>query len=40
MDPHTVARGRKELIDTDLSTKTIRAQGGGRLLQEKKRRQS
>jgi hypothetical protein len=40
MDPHTVARGRKELIDTDLSTKTIRAQGGGRLLQEKKRRKS
>jgi len=38
MDPHTVARGRQELINGDLSSKTIRAAGGGRLLQEKKRR--
>lgn len=40
MDPHTVARGRQELISGDLSSKTIRAAGGGRLLQEKKRRKS
>ena len=35
MDPHTVARGRRELISGDLDSKTIRAAGGGRLLQEK-----
>lgn len=37
MDPHTVARGRKELISTECGSDTIRATGGGRLLQEKKR---
>ena len=37
MDPHTVARGRQELISGDLSSKRVRAAGGGRLLQEKKR---
>jgi len=37
MDPHTVARGRQELISGDLSSKKVRAAGGGRLLQEKKR---
>jgi len=36
MDPHTVARGRQELISGDLSSKKVRAAGGGRLLQEKK----
>ncbi len=36
MDPHTVARGRQELISGDLSSKNIRAAGGGRFLQEKK----
>lgn len=39
MDPHTVAKGRKELIDADLTaTDRIRAKGAGRLSQEKKRR--
>ena len=37
MDPHTVARGRQELISGDLSLKRVRAKGGGRILQEKKR---
>jgi hypothetical protein len=37
MDPHTVARGRQELINGDLSPKRVRAKGGGRILQEKKR---
>jgi len=37
MDPHTVAHGRQELISGDLSSKRVRAKGGGRILQEKKR---
>jgi hypothetical protein len=37
MDPHTVARGREELINTDCRGNTIRASGGGRVSQEKKR---
>ena len=37
MDAHTVARGRQELISGDLNPKRIRAKGGGRILQEKKR---
>jgi len=40
MDPHPAARGRKELIDGDLGSERIRAPGGGRILQEKKRRKS
>lgn len=40
MDPHTVARGRQELISGDLSSPKVRAAGGGRLLQEKKRPKS
>lgn len=40
MDPHTVARGRQELISGDLSSQKIRAAGGGRFLQEKKRPKS
>ena len=39
MDPHTVAKGRKELMDADLSaTDRVRAPGAGRPWQEKKRR--
>ncbi|MBW1996297.1 MAG: hypothetical protein JRI77_17915, partial [Deltaproteobacteria bacterium] len=38
MDPHTVARGRKELMEADLGASgRIRAPGAGRALQEKKR---
>jgi len=40
MDPHTVARGRQELISGDLGPKGVRAAGGGRILQEKKRPKS
>ena len=40
MDPHTVARGRQELISGDLNSQKVRAAGGGRLLQEKKRPKS
>jgi hypothetical protein len=40
MDPHTVACGRQELISGDLSSKRVRAAGGGRILQEKKRPKS
>jgi hypothetical protein len=40
MDPHTVARGRKELIRGDFNHEKLRAPGGGRLPQEKKRLKS
>ena len=40
MDPHTVARGRQELMTGELSHDRVRAKGGGRLSQEKKRRRS
>ena len=41
MDPHTVAKGRKELMDADLTaTDRLRAPGAGRPSQEKKRRKS
>jgi len=41
MDPHTVAKGRKELMDADLTaTDRLRAAGAGRPSQEKKRRKS
>ena len=41
MDPHTVAKGRKELMDADLTDDTrIRAPGAGRQPQEKKRQKS
>ena len=40
MDPHTVARGRQELMSGELTHDRLRAPGGGRLLQEKKRRRS
>lgn len=37
MDSHTVSRGRQELINADCGGDTVRASGGGRLPQEKKR---
>jgi hypothetical protein len=40
MDPHTVARGRQELMSGELTHDRLRAPGAGRLLQEKKRRRS
>jgi len=41
MDPHTVAKGRKELMEADLiATDRLRAPGAGRPSQEKKRRKS
>ena len=41
MDPHTVAKGRKELMAADLDTTgKLRAPGAGRPTQEKKRRES
>jgi hypothetical protein len=40
MDPHTVARGRQELMSGDLTHDRIRAPGAGRLSQEKKRQRS
>jgi len=40
MDPHTVSRGRKELLSGNFSHEKLRAPGGGRLPQEKKRPKS
>ena len=41
MDPHTVAKGRKELMNTDLiEADRVRSPGAGRPSQEKKRRKS
>jgi hypothetical protein len=40
MDPHTVARGRQELLRGELPSGRIRVPGGGRLRQEKKRPKS
>ena len=40
MDPHTVARGRRELIEQDFGTDRIRQAGGGRKRVEKKRPKS
>ena len=41
MDPHTVAKGRRELMDADLpATDRLRAPGAGRPSQEKKRHKS
>ncbi len=41
MDPHTVSKGRKELMDADLdATGRLRSPGAGRPPQEKKRRKS
>ena len=38
MDPHTVAKGRRELVEQDLAIDRIRKAGGGRKPLEKKRR--
>lgn len=38
MDPHTVARGRRQLLDHDVLADRTRRVGGGRPTQEKKRR--
>jgi hypothetical protein len=40
MDPHTVAKGRRELIEQDLEVDRIRKAGGGRKPVEKKRPKS
>ena len=40
IDPHTVARGRRELEEGDWDPKRLRAEGGGRSLLEKKRPKS
>ena len=40
MDPHTVAKGRRELLEPDLNTEGIRQAGGGRKRVEKKRPKS
>ena len=40
MDPQTVARGRNELMGGKLDNDRVRAKGGGRLAQEKKRPKS
>lgn len=37
IDPHTVARGRRELAEGQVDGQSLRIQGGGRLSQEKKR---
>ena len=37
LDPHTVARGRRELMEGQVDSQNLRIQGGGRLSQEKKR---
>jgi hypothetical protein len=36
LDPHTVAKGREELLDRDIDFKRLRKAGGGRRKQEKK----
>jgi hypothetical protein len=36
MDPHTVARGRQQLLDQNVSTGRTRRSGGGRKRVEKK----
>jgi hypothetical protein len=40
MDPHTVARGRRELVNGDWDTSRLRAEGGGRSPVEKKHQTS
>ena len=37
LEPHTVARGRQQLLDQDVASGRIRRQGGGRVSTEKKR---
>ena len=40
LDPHTVAKGRRELVEQDLEVERIRKAGGGRKPVEKKRPKS
>jgi hypothetical protein len=40
LDPHTVAQGRRELLEQDLAVDRIRKAGGGRKRAEKKRPKS
>jgi hypothetical protein len=40
MDPHTVAKGRRELLEQDLEVDRIRKAGGGRKRVENKRPKS
>lgn len=40
IDPRTVARGRRELLASEIDLDRVRAAGGGRPSQEKKRRKS
>jgi hypothetical protein len=40
MDPHTVAKGRRELLEQDMALERIRKAGGGRKPLEKKRPKS
>jgi hypothetical protein len=37
IDPHTVARGRQQLLEQDFEVERIRRSGGGRKAVEKKR---
>ena len=38
MDPHTIAKGRQELLERDRALERVRRPGGGRTRVEKKRR--
>ncbi len=38
IDPHTVAKGRRELLDQDFEVERVRKKGGGRTSVKKKRR--
>ena len=40
MDPHTIAKGRQELVERDLQLDRLRRPGGGRKRTEKKRPRS
>jgi hypothetical protein len=40
LDPHTVARGRRELFGAEVQRQRVRRPGGGRVAAEKKRRRS
>jgi hypothetical protein len=40
MDPHTIAKGRRELLARDRALEQVRRPGGGRTCVEKKRRRS
>jgi transposase-like protein len=40
VDPHTVAKGRRELLQRDIDASGVRKRGGGRPSAEKKPRKS